>query len=60
MNELVEHSIAAELKETAHGAIMHDALIRASVHYVAVFSCYIRKIRIRADGAREKVVPKFR
>jgi hypothetical protein len=49
--ELVEKKIAAELHEAKCGAIMHDAWTKISVHYMGIFACYMRKIKVVNNGS---------
>ena len=41
---MVEKSIAAEMKESGCGAIMHDGWSKFGTHYVGLFAQYNRKI----------------
>jgi hypothetical protein len=47
--ELVEDLINDELKAAKCGATMHDAWTKCSVHYMALFACYIRLLKVVRD-----------
>ena len=43
LTKKVEVRVAKEMKTAGRGAIMYDAWTCASIHYVGLFVCYMRK-----------------
>lgn len=54
MVDLVEESIMVELKQTPCGAIMHDGWTSGGVHYIGLFGCYIRQVKIINKGSSKE------
>ena len=50
LNIHVEECIAKELKEAGRGAIMYDAWSKCGVHYIGLFACYNRHMKIVQNG----------
>ncbi len=50
LSDIVKGKIADELKDTKHGAIMHDGWTMSGVHYIGLFACYIIKRKFRDNG----------
>ena len=46
----VKGKIAKEMREAGRGSILYDAWTECSLHFVAIFACYIRKIKGMKDG----------
>ena len=44
MVEIGEIWISAEMKDATRGSILHDGWTKNGVHFVAIFSCYIKKV----------------
>lgn len=45
-----EREVLDEMKKAGHGGIMHDVWTCAGLHYVALFACYVRTVRVVEDG----------
>jgi hypothetical protein len=48
--ELVEQEIDKEMAAAGCGATMHDAWTKFSVHYMAMFATYMRKVKVVESG----------
>jgi hypothetical protein len=48
--QLVEEKITIELKQTKHGAIMHDRWTKNGTNYVGIFECHNRMVEIFKAG----------
>ena len=44
MVEIVERKISDKMKDATRVSILHDGWTKKSVHFVAIFSCYIKKV----------------
>ena len=49
MVELVEKAVGKELRDAGCGALMHDAWTKVDVHYIGIFACYMRDIKMTHD-----------
>ena len=49
MVELVEKAVGKETRDAGRGALMHDAWRKVDVHYIGMFACYMRDIKMTHD-----------
>ena len=44
MLEIVEGWISVKIKDATQGSILHDGCMKNTVHFVAIFECYTKRV----------------